>query len=195
MEEDVDEMREKYDLEELLKKLLREKHSFAYWRVVGNIGKELVRALLEACGYSVYPFGYESYLTHIKDKMHSGKIGRVPQLQRMPDLLVVSEEMGHVVMVVVIVRTKKQPNDVDIDKRKLEELIKFWPDSVLVVVLPKSDHVFYAEKITELKITDPEFVNFDISESPINKIFPNVDNYPEVLKELQELCKKLFSNI
>ena len=183
------------DVEEFLKRIRIEEHSFPYWRVVGNVGKELIRALLEACGYSVYPFGYESYFTHVKDLMHQGKIRKVPQLQRMPDLLVVAEDMEDVEMVEVIVNTRKMAQDADIDKQKLEELRKFWPGSILAVVLPKDDHVFYAERVTELKITDPEFVNFDISESPIEKYFIKIKEFPEIFKELQELCKRLFSNI
>jgi hypothetical protein len=73
-------------------------------------------------------------------------------------------------------------------------LQKYSSNSFLAVIAPKSEKVFYAEKVTELKITDPEFVNFDISESPITKHFPKVEK-SEVLSELQDLCKKLFSNI
>jgi hypothetical protein len=179
---------------ELLKSKAEE-HSFAYYRVIGNVGKELIRTLLEACGYSVYPFGYESYLTHVKDLMYSGKIKKTPHIQRMPDLLVVDEEKGDVEVVEVIVRTRKKANDADIEKQKLEELRQFWKESVLAVVLPKDEQVFYAERVDALKITDSEFVNFDISRSPINKIFAKVDSFPAVLKELQELCKKLFQSI
>ena len=182
-------------IRDFLKRLGMEVHSFAYYRVIGNVGKELVRTLLEACEYSVYPFGYESYFTHIKDLIHEEKIRKIPQLQRMPDLLVVAEDMRQIEMVEVIVRTRKKAKDVDIDKQKLEEIQNFWPNSILAVVLPKSEQVFYAENVSKLKVTDPEFVNFDISESPINEIFPKIDGFPEVLEELQDLCKKLFSSI
>lgn len=168
--------------------------SFAYNRVIGNIGKELVRTLLETCGYAVYPFGYESYVTHVKDLIHTGRLARFPMLQRMPDILVADEESRSINLVEVITKTIKSPEDADIDKSKLDELKKFWPDSFLAVVAPKSEKVFYAEKVTELKITDPEFVNFDISESPITKHFPKVEK-SKVLSELQDLCKRLFSNI
>ncbi len=47
----------------------------------------------------------------------------------------------------------------------------------------------------KLKITDPEFVNFDISESPIEKYFAKIKGFPEIFKELQDLCKRLFVNI
>jgi len=166
-------------------------HSFAYNRVIGNIGKELVRTLLEACGYSVYPFGYESYFTHIKDLIHTGKIKKTPQLQRMPDLLVVDEELKDIDMVEVITRTQKNADDVDITKEKLTHLIKFWPKTILAVVLPRSKHVFYAEYIEKLKITNKDYVNFDISERPIECYFPRVAG-SSVLKELQNLCKKII---
>lgn len=168
--------------------------SFAYNRVIGNIGKELVRTLLETCGYAVYPFGYESYATHVKDLIHTGRLTRFPILQRMPDLLVIDEESKSINLVEVITKTTKPPEDADIDKSKLDDLRRFWPDSILAVVAPNSEKVFYAEKVTKLKITNPEFVNFDISESPIAKHFPKVAK-SKVLSELQDLCKRLFSNI
>jgi len=168
--------------------------SFAYNKVVGNVGKELIRALLESCEYSVYPFGYESYLTHVKDLIHTKRLRKVPLLQRMPDLLVVDEESETIKLVEVITRTSRRPNDVDIEKSKLEDLKKFWDTSILSVVLPKSKHVFYAEKVMKLEITDPEFVNFDISDSPIMKRFPKVEKFPKRLNELQDLCKTFFSN-
>jgi hypothetical protein len=167
--------------------------SFAYYRVVGNLGKELVRALLESCEYTVYPFGYESYLTHIKDLIHTKRLEKTPLLQRMPDLLVVDEDEETIDLVEVITRTRKPPRDVDIEKSKLEDLKKFWNTSILSVVLPNSRHVFYAEKITRLKITDPDFVNFDIRNNPITKWFPKVKKSSKCLEELQVLCKTLFS--
>jgi hypothetical protein len=93
----------------------------------------------------------------------------------MPDLLVVDEGKGDIEMVEVILRTMKKANDADVEKQKLDELRNFWADSVLAVVLPKDEQVFYAERIDRLKITNPDFVNFDISRSPINKIFTKVD--------------------
>jgi hypothetical protein len=183
------------DLEEELRRRAFKKPSFAYNRVVGNLGKELVRALLESCEYSVYPFGYESYLTHIKDLIHTRRLEKTPLLQRMPDLLVMDEEEETLKLVEVITRSSRLPNDVDIEKSKLEDLKKFWNSSILAVVLPKSKRVFYAEKVTKLEITDAEFVNFDISNSPINKRFPRVRRGSGCLKELQDLCKTLFSGL
>jgi hypothetical protein len=46
---------------------------FEETRTVGNIAKECVRALLEGSGYAVCPFGYESYITHVKDLIHQKK--------------------------------------------------------------------------------------------------------------------------
>jgi hypothetical protein len=51
--------------------------SFEEKRTVGNAAKELLRTLLESAGYWVYPFGYESYLTHIKDLMHQRKLKKI----------------------------------------------------------------------------------------------------------------------
>jgi hypothetical protein len=170
------------------------KPPFAVARVIGNVGKELIRALLESCGYVVYPFGYESYFTHIKDLIHTGKLGKSPQLQRMPDLVVIDEEKREISLVEVITQTKKDPIDASIDKKKLDALVKFWPDSILITVLPNGKDVFYAERVTGLKITDPNFVNFDISESPIAKHFPKTKG-SEGLAKLQELCRSLFKEV
>jgi hypothetical protein len=169
--------------------------SFAYSRVIGNVGKELVRTLLESCGYCVYPFGYESYVTHIKDLVHTRKLRKIPLLQRMPDLLVLDEEAEKIRLVEVITSTKKEPEDVSIHKEKLEDLRDYWYGSILAVVLPNSKHVFYAEKVERLRITDPVFVNFDISEHPITELFSKVGRHFSTLKELRDLCRALFSSI
>lgn len=175
---------------------------FEYRRVIGNIGKELIRTLLEGCGYTVYPFGYESYFTHVKDLIHTKKLEGYPVLQRMPDLLVIDEEEGKVDLVEVMTTLTKPPDDATIPMQKWKELKKFWPSSILVLVAPKGRHVFYAKKVTKLKITTthdiikykPLFLNFDISKSPITKYFPKVKN-SIILNKLQELCKNLFENI
>ncbi len=57
-------------------------------KTIGNTAKEIARALLEGSGYSVYPFGYESYFTRIKDLVHQKKLKRdavLEQLRTMPD--------------------------------------------------------------------------------------------------------------
>jgi hypothetical protein len=189
----MSEERKELRLEDL-ERLSSIEHSFAYNRVIGNVGKELVRTLLEDCGYSVYPFGYESYLTHIKDLIHRQKLEKLPIVQRMPDLLVTDEETRSINLVEVITSPRRKPNDAYIKKTKLDELKKFWPDSILVLVAPRGEKVFYAERVCELKITDPEYVNFDISESTITKYFPRVEK-SMVLGELQDLCRKLFSSL
>jgi len=146
------------DISEILGKIKVVEPSFAYRRIIGNIGKELVRTLLETCGYAVYPFGYESFITHVEDLIHTGRLTRILMLQRMPDLLVIDEESKSINLVEVITSTIKSPEDASIDKSKLDELKRFWPDSILAVVAPKGEKVFYAEKVTELKSQIPNLL-------------------------------------
>jgi len=112
--------------------------TFEETRTVGNIAKELVRALLEGSEYTVFPFGYESYLTHIKDLIHQRKMERgdvVDQIASMPDLIVVDEEFGSISLVEVKYRNRP-PGNVSINTKIIGRYARFWPNSTLVYVLP-----------------------------------------------------------
>src|SRR2546426_12586890 len=72
-------------------------------KVVGAAAKEMVRSLLESCGYSVLPFGYENVLAGVRpqlgDRTRFGRGDLIEQIRSMPDLLVLGAVELHLVEV------------------------------------------------------------------------------------------------
>ena len=68
-------------------------------KVVGAAAKEMVRSLLESCGYAVLPFGYENVLAGVRPQLGDrGRFGRsdlAERIRSMPDFLVLGEEDLH----------------------------------------------------------------------------------------------------
>src|SRR3989475_10241859 len=69
--------------------------AFSQSLVIGAAAKEILRSLLEASQYKVYPFGYESSLSslkmHIWDR-HFHDSNEVERVRSMPDYVVSSEK-------------------------------------------------------------------------------------------------------
>ena len=181
---------------------------FAETRAVGDTAKGLVRVLLESAGYNVYPFGYESFLTRIKDLAHQGKLKKGPvtdRLRSMPDLVVADEPLKTIELVEVKYRSRKQDN-VPIGRGIIEKLKKQWPESVLVIVIP-FDEVFYAIRLDEIKLRGPIKVGKKIIQPPPDELqnlpqlkdyliqyeFPRITN--KTLKPLRTLAKNMFKDI
>src|SRR2546426_3423708 len=64
---------------------------FNHDRVVGAAAKEILWSLLESCDYSVYPFGYESTFSSIRQRLREKRLENNDLAQRirsMPDFLV-----------------------------------------------------------------------------------------------------------
>ncbi len=173
-------------------------------KTIGNTARELAQSLLEGAGYSVYPFGYETHFTRIKDLVHDRKLKRgavLEQLRSMPDLLVVSEDWNEVQLVEVKYRNR-EPSGVYLGAPALSRLGKFWPKTTLVWVLPYKD-VFYATSVESLMETftidakqDQFFVPKEFVD-PIYKAFPRIilgDNEAR-LERMKNLAKGLFQNI
>jgi hypothetical protein len=192
----------------------------SFWerRAVGDAAKAIVRCLLESAGYRVYPFGYESFVTHIKDLAHLKKLvptTTVRQTRKMPDFFVVDEEgllVGEPVEekygVVEFVEIKYRSTPIDkINSGDVveEDLKKFWPESLLILVVP-FDYVFYAlsipsleqSKTMKVRILKPMKFKPSMLEKtppdtvvPIRAFFPRISE--DVLKRFQEIVKKMFS--
>jgi len=168
--------------------------------VVGNTAKDLVRTLLESVGYTVYPFGYESYLTRVKDLMHAGNLENnetAEQLRTMPDLVVACERWKDLELVEVKYRSRR-PDNVSIDTSKIQRIKKYWPTAVLVWVLP-FDEVFYTTELRLIEIESKSKIT-DIPENivtPIWKVFPRIilDDNERKSEQLQKLAKELFKDI
>jgi hypothetical protein len=154
----------------------------------GNAYKDMVRAILEQSGYSVYPFGYESTFSSVKSKLTKDtKCSRtVRRMRSSPDFLVHDEQKKDLMLVEVKMRTKVPP---EIKPRLIENIKEFWNDSILVLVVPEGN-VFYAQRICEIEIREKYYRLEDFEE--FQSIFTKVQSdkllhYKE--KALQDLKK------
>jgi hypothetical protein len=115
----------------------------------GNLGKEIVRSLLERAGYTVSLYGYEITMLDAKSKYTYKKWNSVTgrRLTSSPDLLVYDEKD---VMVLVEVKTRgKSPPH--IRSEEIKRYKDYWSDAVIVVVVPEG---LYAQKIDDLDIRE-----------------------------------------
>jgi len=192
----------------------------SFWerRAVGDAAKAIVRCLFESAGYRVYPFGYESFVTHVKDLVHLDKFFSTKPLKQtrvMPDFFVVDEKgvlIGEPVEeeygVVEFVEVKYRSTSVDkINSGDVvdDDLQRSWPESLLVLVVPFDD-VFYVysvpslekPKTMKIRILKPMKFKPSVMEKPppdtvvpIRAFFPRISE--EVLKRFQKIVKKMFS--
>jgi len=182
------------------------KSGFHISRSTGDIAKALVRTLFETAGYSVFPFGYESYFTHIKDLVRIKRVNKTEttsQLEAMPDFVVLDENFDKVDIELVEVKFRsRKPHNVGIDTWIIERYQKYWPDSTLVFVLPKGDDVFYAKKVGEIKlgpvggVTDVGITDIEVTEGDkIEFLFPRISMRRDKLEDLKDIARKTFKEL
>jgi hypothetical protein len=126
----------------------------------GENTKNLIKVLLQKSGYTVYPYGYESTLADIRDKLFSKETKNSPTMRRIrssPDLLVYDDEKRDLALVEVKMRNSETPY---IEQRKMNIYKEFWSDSVLVLVVPL-DHIFYAQRVSDLECKEKYNPNTD----------------------------------
>ena len=133
----------------------------------GNQVKDLVKVLLENAGYRVYPYGYESTFSDIKNKLRekgSGDSKTAHRIRSSPDLLVYDEKRKDIMLVEVKMRRQRDETRVVIYKgdklKRIENYKEFWDDSILVIVIPVGA-VFYAQKISKLETKESYNVTTD----------------------------------
>src|SRR6266581_1818613 len=123
--------------------------------VVGAAAKEMVRALLESCGYAVLPFGYENVLAGVRpeigDRERFGRGDLVERIRSMPDLLVLGEKELYLVEVKFRAGSVRRGYQrIRLSNWELARYQKYWPESVLTVVSPFRDgfHVQHVEQLS-----------------------------------------------
>ena len=118
----------------------------------GNLGKEVVKSLLERSGYTACSYGYEVAWLDAMSKRTPEKSTSTTglRLRKSPDLLVYDDKT---IMLVEVKTRGKIPSLQDglvwIGSNELELLKEFWKDSILALVVPEG---FYAQRIIELEI-------------------------------------------
>jgi hypothetical protein len=123
----------------------------------GYIFKTIIMELLDRCGYEVSPFGYESTLPHLKKQLHGiNATETATKLRFTPDLIVRDPNQGEVNLVEVKARSASGSRGIRIDE--IGYYLKFWPESILVVVLPTKPY-FYARYVRDLPSEGPYLLN------------------------------------
>jgi hypothetical protein len=119
----------------------------------GSQIKDLIRVLLQKSGYFVSPYGYESTLSEIRNRLSikGTKNSRaVRRIRSSPDLLVYDEEKKDLMLVEVKMRSA--PSETSIRYMEgIADYQEFWDDSILVLVIPCGD-VIYAQRVSELQL-------------------------------------------
>ncbi len=122
---------------------LPRRHSrlFSQSLIIGAAAKEILRSLLEASGYNVYPFGYESSLSSLKMHIWDNQVNDSNAVQRvrsMPDYVVSSDK--NLRLVEVKFRKKSDHNGhsgVFLKNGDLNRYRQYWGESSEQVVLLK----------------------------------------------------------
>ena len=122
--------------------------------VVGAAAKEMVRSLLESCGYAVLPFGYENVLAgvrpEISDRQRFGRGELAERIRSMPDLLVMGERELHLTEVKFRAGSVRRGYQrIRLSNWELTRYQKCWPEAILTVVSPFRDG-FHVQDIGQL---------------------------------------------
>jgi len=123
--------------------------NFSQSLVIGAAAKEILRSLLEASQYKVYPFGYESSLSSLKMHIwdnHIRESNEVERVRSMPDY-VVSTEKG-LKLVEVKFRKRSDHNGqpgVYLKNKDLNRYRLYWTESVIALISPFGNRFFCQE--------------------------------------------------
>lgn len=148
-------------------------------RVVGAAAKEILRSLLESCGYTVYPFGYESTFSAVKQRLRQKRLEKNNLAQRirsMPDFLVThDQELPQLVEVKFrkIWETQGRPN-ISFGNWEIGRYKQYWPESVVVLLSPFGDR-FFAQYVKSLDLQGDSYGRtlFEYTDfSSLSSIFP-----------------------
>src|SRR2546426_5755141 len=133
---------------------LRRHHSREYSQhlIIGAAAKEVVRGLLEASGYTVYPFGYESSLSSLKMNISSNipDSDAVQRIRSMPDYVVSSDKGLKLVEVKFrkISEHRSRPG-VYLKNGDLNRYRQYWGESIIALISPYGDR-FFCQEVRDL---------------------------------------------
>jgi hypothetical protein len=158
-------------------------HSFSQSLVVGAAAKEILRSLLEASNYKVYPFGYESSLASLKMHIwdnHVNDSNEVQRVRSMPDY-VVSSEKG--LRLVEVKFRKRSDHDgrpgVLLKNSDLNRYRQYWNESLIALISPHGER-FFCKEVRELMPGPQETKWFDYA-----SFSSLAETYPETRDKLR----------
>jgi hypothetical protein len=141
--------------------------AFSQSLIIGAAAKEILRSLLEASQYKVYPFGYESSLSslkmHIWDR-HFQDSNEVERVRSMPDYVVSSEKGLKLVEVKFRKRSDREGRPGVLMKNSdLNRYRRYWAESVIALITPFGDR-FFCQDVDNLIPGSGETKWFDYNE-------------------------------
>jgi hypothetical protein len=108
--------------------------------IIGAAAKEILRSLLEASQYKVYPFGYESSLSSLKMHIwerHFQDSNEVERVRSMPDYVVSSEKGLKLVEVKFRKRSDREGHTgVYMKNSDLHRYRRYWAESIIALITP-----------------------------------------------------------
>lgn len=156
----------------------------------GGIIKEVVKSLLQRYGYEVFPYGYETTFSILKNMLTEKDVRTSPSVRRMksqPDLVVFDKKRKNLIFVEVKMRTSFP---VTIKPNAIQGYKEFWNDCILVLVVP-DENVFYAQRMSDLQIREKYDPVTDFC--GIREFFQDIDEY-EFL-DYKDMTRNLLLNL
>jgi hypothetical protein len=111
------------------------------------LGKDIVRALLETAGYTIYHYGYQDMFSNLKSKsdLLTSSSNTGYSLGKSPDLLVFDDQ--NIILLEVELRLELP---FEMASKEIVSMREYWKDTVLALVIPDKN-VFYAQFINKLE--------------------------------------------
>jgi len=126
--------------------------AFSQQLIIGAAAKEILRGLLEASGYAVYPFGYESSLSSLKMTISISvpDSDAVQRIRSMPDY-VVSSDKGLKLVEVKFRKISEHGGHpgVYLKNGDLNRYRQYWGESVIALISPYGDR-FFCQEVRDL---------------------------------------------
>lgn len=166
-------------------------------KTIGNIAKQFVSDLFAESGFDVYPIGYESQFSTIKNKIRNNEDDVSRRIRTIPDLLVIDNKK--MIPSLIEVKYRSYSTKMDIKIKELEDYKSFWPEAFIICVIP--DQIgFYAQKIRNISsqgeiknLEGKDIISIDINENfyPIIqfKEFENINLI--ILNQLKDMINKI----
>jgi hypothetical protein len=150
--------------------------AFSQFLIIGAAAKEILRSLLEASHYKVYPFGYESSLSslkmHIWDR-HFQDSNEVERVRSMPDYVVSSEKGLKLVEVKFRKRSDREGHPGVLMKNSdLNRYRRYWAESVIALISPFGDR-FFCQDVNNLIPGSQDTKWFDYADfQSLREVYP-----------------------
>ena len=166
----------------------------------GFNAKILLEHLFKKAGYETYLFGYESLFSRITSGINrdGNQTSTLQRIRSMPDLFIINNNKKEVYLIEAKFTGYPNITSYFLHKEKIDWYIKYWNDSIIVVVIPAEEYI-YAKEVSKIETNNREkyykfkkyCYKFDLEKEfvPIYKIFP------EISKEKIDEIKGIINNL